>query len=650
TLEIDRSLRFADMDEIVAVLSPLVGGAPPWPPAAPRVEAPDAAAPTRAASRASPAPLDELAPTVRQEPAWAQGTGGRRRSWGWAAAALGVAALAGAGIWWRTDRAPAPRGLAAAAPTLALAVSHIRRITFGDGCEEFPEFTRDGRAVIYDGDDGAGNWVLHRLELDEGATPAVIVPQDEPGWDMAASVSPDGGRVAFLHVGRQRTAVIVADLSGKQRPRTLTGGGMFPRWSLDGRAIWARSEHTVGLHDPVTGAVLRALSLPPGMDARWVLGSGNDPVVVQFTTSPAANAYGLALVGPDGQSRWRLPDDLEPGIAMAPGGRHVLASRQSIAGHADLVAVPLDGSPVVSLATPGIAAHDGLAVSPDGKKLAWSTCRAAPVVFAIDASDQLVPALAKENGDVLGFSTIPGSRDLAVVSARTGKPRLWQMDPAGERPPRLIPLGDREPGEVAVSPDGARFVVAIPGAGIGVAALAGGELRMLTDHPGDAAPSFRAAGAAVMFTRRGGDGIARVMVVPATGGTPTAVLDPGTFEAQASPVDDTLVYVPDDRGVPMIADARGRRPLSPALPADRYRDVRISPDGARVTVVRGLQEVIEVDVARGEIVRRITGTQREGFYSPAYGASGPLVIRVRWQGNIYVADAAFSSPAPDAIR
>jgi hypothetical protein len=391
-----------------------------------------------------------------------------------------------------------------------------------------------------------------------------------------------------------------------------------------------------------------ALLQPPGMEAIWVLGPADGPVVVQFRGGPVASPAGLAMVGADGQLRWQLHDALEPGIALAPDGRHVLASRQSIPGQAELVAVPLDGSPVVSLASTGIAARDGLAVAPDGRQLAWSTCRPAPVVSGIDGTSRFVPVLTKEGDDVLALARIPGGRDLAVVSGRTGRPRLWVMDPAGQRPPRPIAVGDHDPGDVAVSPDGARFAVSLPGAGIAIGPLhGGGEPRMLTDHPDDEAPCFRAAGDAVVFTRRGAGGVAQVMVAPIAGGPPVALLGPGSHDAQVSPIDDTIVYLPAARGVPMVADARGGggRPLSPALTADAYRDVRFSPDGARVLVLRGHHEVIELDVATGAIVRSVAAPAREQFYSPAYGDAGPLVIRVRWQGNIYVADAAFRPPA-----
>jgi dipeptidyl aminopeptidase/acylaminoacyl peptidase len=169
---------------------------------------------------------------------------------------------------------------------------------------------------------------------------------------------------------------------------------------------------------------------------------------------------------------------------------------------------------------------------------------------------------------------------------------------------------------------------------------------MVTDLPGDTAPCFRASGDAVVFTRRSAGGIAQVMVVPVDRGSPAALLGSGSRDAQVSPVDDRIVYLPAARGVPMIADAHGGggRPLSPALAVDTYHDIRFSPDGARVVLLRGHKEVIEVEVASGAIVRTVPAPAREQLYAPAYGDTGPLVIRVRWQGNIYVADAVFGSP------
>jgi dipeptidyl aminopeptidase/acylaminoacyl peptidase len=219
------------------------------------------------------------------------------------------------------------------------------------------------------------------------------------------------------------------------------------------------------------------------------------------------------------------------------------------------------------------------------------------------------------------------------------------MDPAGERPPRPIDIAGHDASAVAISPDGARFAVSLPGVGLGIGALRGGALRVVTDHAADDAPCFTSAGDAVVFTRRGPGGSAQVMVVPAAGGSPVALLEPGSHDAQVSPLDDTIVYLAGERGVPMRADARGRgaRPLSPALTAAGYRDVRLSPDGARVLLVRGRREVVEVEVATGAILRSVTAPAREALYGAIFGDAGPLVIRVRWQGNIFAGDAVFRS-------
>src|SRR5213079_2235366 len=72
--------------------------------------------------------------------------------------------------------------------------SGFHRITFDDGCEEFPSFTPDGRAVVYDGAVGADSALFVLTLADQSRRRLTTVH----GWDFAASVSPDGKRVAFL--------------------------------------------------------------------------------------------------------------------------------------------------------------------------------------------------------------------------------------------------------------------------------------------------------------------------------------------------------------------------------------------------------------------------------------------------------------------
>jgi Tol biopolymer transport system component len=633
-LALEPSLRFAEMDELVEVLRPLVG-APPL--VAPRLIAPPVVAPR----------ADELAAgTTRslRPPS-------RRARRGLRIGALVVAAGAVLVVgWMRADGptlAPAAAPVAAAS-ALELRISHVRRITFGDRCEEFPSFLPDGRALVYDGDDGTGNYVLYRVDLHDGATPRAIVRQVDPGWDMAAGVSPGGDRIVFVHRGKNYSGAMVASIDGAEPPRALDMPIMYPRWSFDGRGIWAGKSNVTGLHDIATGAVLRTLALPSGTRAIWTLDRSDGTVVVELGSSVTEGPSGLAVFAADGSLRWQLREELLPGLAWSPDGRHVIVSRQVHAGQAELIAAPLDGSPIVSLASTGIAARDGFDISRDGTRIAWSTCGQTPRVSALDDANRYVATLTKEEADVTGIAAMPG-RELLVTSQRTGRLELWVMDATGEQAPRRVDVGDRTPREAAVSPDGARFAMSVAGAGIGVGALHGDVgFRMITDHGGDTAPVFRKAGDAVVFTRHAPDGTDQLMVVPVAGGPAVALLGPGTREAAISPIDDTIVYLRG--GAPVVSDARGAggRKLSPALGGIDYSDLRFSPDGARVLLLRANQELIEVEVARGTVLRRVAVAPGEAFYSPFYGASGPAVIRVRWQGSIYVADALWSTR--DAAR
>ena len=633
-LALEPSLRFVDMDEIVAALGPLVGAAAALPAREVRPVAPEPAAAVSTATAGARAAETTRSLRPPSRPRRLLRTGA-------------VVAAAGAviGVYALSRAVHAPSRAPTAGP-IELRIAHVRRITFGDRCEEFPSFAPDGRAVIYDGDDGTGNYLIYRLDLAEGAAPQVIVPQDDPGWDMGARVSPDGEHLVFVHRGKRRSGAMLARMDGTEPPRPLAMPTMHPRWSIDGRGIWAGTSSIVGLYDVASGAVLRTLGLPSGTRPITVLARDDGAVFAQLNSGAAEYPSGLAWFTADGVLRFHLREETEPGLAWAPDGRHVIASRQALAGQAELIAVPLDGSPIASLAASGVAARDGFDITRDGTKIVWSTCGQTPRVTAIDARGGSVATLTKEEADVNAIAGIPGGRELAVVSKRTGAHRLWVMDSGDEHPPRAIDIGERTPRDVAVSPDGARFALTVPGTGIFVGSLRGDvHLRLVADHPGDNAPCFRKASDAVAFTRHGPAGATQVMVVPVNGGAPVALLGPGTRDAAISPRDDSIAYLAGVSSAPMIADANGAgaRPLSPALAGLDYSDLRFSPDGARVLLLRTNQELIEVDVAHGAVVRSVAGAQGEAFYSPFYGASGPAMVRVRWQGSLYVADALWSS-------
>src|SRR5262249_8418821 len=122
----------------------------------------------------------------------AAGKPSRGRALAIAAIALSIAGVAAVGaLRGRAARAApgrAHRQRPAAPPPIALHPNDPRRITFSEGCEEFPAFTPDGRAITFDQSDAQSTWIAILRVDDLSVRPLTTVR----GWDYDAHVSPDG--------------------------------------------------------------------------------------------------------------------------------------------------------------------------------------------------------------------------------------------------------------------------------------------------------------------------------------------------------------------------------------------------------------------------------------------------------------------------
>jgi Tol biopolymer transport system component len=135
------------------------------------------------------------------------------------------------------------------------------------------------------------------------------------------------------------------------------------------------------------------------------------------------------------------------------------------------------------------------------------------------------------------------------------------------------------------------------------------------------------------------------MSVALDGGDAAPLLEEDSDWAAPSPVDDRIVYLSGATSaetLPQVWDGhKGVRPLSSHLARGRYGGPRFSPDGRRVVLVRGDTDLIEVDVATGAIVRELSTQTGDQLVFPTYTPAGLVAIRVRFQGNIWVADVSF---------
>jgi serine/threonine protein kinase/dipeptidyl aminopeptidase/acylaminoacyl peptidase len=528
---------------------------------------------------------------------------------------------------------------APAAPRLEPA--GFRRITFGEGCEEFPSFTPDGRAVVYDGSEGpySAIFLLTLADLSQRQLTHV------EGWDFAPAVSPDGRRVAFLRsAGPQGgTFVVPIDATPATPPRFLTRGNLRPSWSPDGTALWA------GKHDHFTrisaedGHVERTLDVPAGYIGGQSIERPDGRLVVTFPFIAEAAAGAVGVYAPDGTLKKLLEGNVGEVLAWMPGpGERVSIARKMDNNVSQLTAVPLDGSPATSLGSSGVQPRKGLVYSPDGKRVVYSTCRGNTAIAKVSADGKVTPLAAASEWEDTDVAAIGGTSSLLVVSERSGHPQLWVVDrDSSAAPPRLAASVDPVT-DVAVSADGRLAAASLTPDGVWLVDLGGAAApKKLSADPTDQTPAFDAHGAEVLFTREGADKMPVVMHVAVSGGEARPLLERGSRDAAVLP-DGRVLYLrgeADKALVPTIYDPRSgaRAPLSRQLAAGSYARPQASADGAKVVVIQNGTHLVEVDVASGKVLRSLDH-EGDQFARAVYSGSDLIVARTAWIGDLWLAD------------
>jgi hypothetical protein len=315
---------------------------------------------------------------------------------------------------------------------LSFQPTNVRRITFGDGCEAWPAFTPDGRSLVFSRTDGSAQHIVVRTLVDGVDRPLT----DGRVRDGMPAVSPDGARVAFERFDGENRMIFMTDISGATPPQRI-GRGVWgqPSWSRDGRGVWTGQiplnlvEATpLDLIDAATPRQLRAVGTP--RDA-WVwttreLSSG--ALVIASVDQEPDSRKGLGLVPPGGDFRWIFDARIAEALTITPDERHALVTVIKPLAVPELYAVPLDGSPPRSLLSSTLTPTAGIAFSPDGRSIAWSTCDRRISIARIGESGKLLPLRARSSWDDVYATGIPGSSHLLVVSNRSGSYGLWEID------------------------------------------------------------------------------------------------------------------------------------------------------------------------------------------------------------------------------
>ena len=577
------------------------------------------------------ADMDEMATALR---ALERRMVGRVR-WRRAAAALAVAAAAGGGLTAlraaRRTEGDAPDG-----PASIVQVAGNRRLTFDAGCESAPSFTSDGQAILFSGVIDHDIEIV-RLDLADGSRRRMTSAR---GWDLNAAESPDGRRIAYVHFGERGRELYL--LEG-ERSRFIGSMSGNPSWTARGELLFGDNGGRIQRLDPARDQPALLATLPDQMVVAELRGFPDGAVVFQARVpGPEQTLLQLGVVGANGKVRLLDPRPtavVEAGLAVDRAGRGLYYAVRTPGGVEQLVWRDREGGAPVAL--PGLPVpSSGMDTSRDGRRLVLSTCRERHIGARLRADGSLE---SLEPGRELQIDNLVANGEGRVLfaSSRSGRPQIWQLE--NGRDPRVVVEEDSD--QPAVSAGHIAWVGRAEGRpGVFARAVDGGPATRLTDGQRDVQPMFSADGRTIYFLRAaGGAGTGRGHAVPVTGGPVTPVTPPGVTEMAVSPAGSTLAFIPDQpgRNALMIGPPGGpfeRRELPPGT----YWSPWFSRDGARVLVVRGATDVLELPVGGGEArVVWSDGISAIWHVEEAPDGNGWLAAAAVFEGDLVLLDGRF---------
>jgi Tol biopolymer transport system component/tRNA A-37 threonylcarbamoyl transferase component Bud32 len=575
-------------------------------------------------------------------------------------AVAGIAWLAGAAIALAAAaaavRAPdAPRESRAAvrapdAPREPRAVVRaVHRLTFMPGCAAQPSFAPDGRTLVYDLEAPDGDTQLHVLDLASGSTRQLTWP---PGVNHLAAVSPDGRRVAYVHRDDPLRYLRVLPLGDGGAPRTI---GFLP---VGGIVTWL-SPAVIAAFDGSNWDKVTARDVDDTAAQPQVIHLPRDRRVDEMSAfrdgglaigwSEDEGRRGIGVLARDGQVHVLAEHVDLPyangGLVAAPSQRAVyFTTRHGTVD--DLVRVPRAGGELQTVGG-GVTPSDGVAISADGRRLAFSTCKHSSQLVRIDDDGQLVPVMASGDWNEDNPFAVD-DRHLLFSSNRTGSLQLFVLDGDSDE---VHAVGPESGGSLGgLSQDRRWFAYAgrAP-AGIWLGAIDGTTTpRRLTDDAHDDAPVFSHDDRHVIFERRTGDGV-HLWIVPAAGGAAHQLVATPSHVPMTSAADERIFFIEESelgRRL-MVTDERGGAVAAAAPPMLAFREGNTwgylrSRDGRRILIVRGGFEIVEVDVD-SDRPPRLKQKLKHWIVNVNYAADDQHVIAAvsRGAGDIWLAEGTF---------
>lgn len=345
-----------------------------------------------------------------------------------------------------------------------------------------PQWSPDGTTLWFQGEGG-----IYRVAALGGAPRLVVADHPGHGRALSPALSPDGTRLAWVHDDRLMIRTLADDrdtaITGIKQPHS-------PAWSPDGRRIAVVSDNAAFVLGGAPPALRTSNLGNIASSALWLVDAGGTRAPVQVAT---ADQRALSPTWSPNSS-WLLY------LSDHEGSRDVY--RLAISSD-----MRPSGPP--QRLTVGLGAHS-IALSRDGTRLAYATFGFHNNIFTVDVANgsevsvRQATALTRGSQTIEGLAVSPDGRWLAYDSDLSGDQELWRIPTEGGEPERLTesPADDFLP---AWSPDGntlafyafqdgRRRLMTVPSSG--------GRVRQVVDDgTDDRYPSWSPDGLRLLFSR-----------------------------------------------------------------------------------------------------------------------------------------------------
>jgi eukaryotic-like serine/threonine-protein kinase len=324
-------------------------------------------------------------------------------------------------------------------------------------------FSRDGDHLYFvrSETNGAAR-SLYRLPALGGVATKVLDDVHSP-----ITLSPDGGRMAFVRNAGGRSALVTADIDGGGQ-RTLASrpapdGFKVPAWSPDGRVIVcsAGSRDRYDFHNSVVAVRVEDGEQSPASPREWGwtghvewLADGSGLLLVA-SEQPEGVDQIWHVSYPDGSAR-RITSDSKRyrNISLTSDSRSLVAVLSEFSS--DIWVAPEADAARAHKITFGTGAYLDVCYTPDGRIVYASQAGGGWDIWVMNADGGGQQQLTADAGVNAHPAVSPDGRRIVFASNRAGTFNIWRMDIDGGNPVRLTAGGGEK--FPSWSPDG-RWVV-----------------------------------------------------------------------------------------------------------------------------------------------------------------------------------------------